>query len=659
MWKTEVMMIYVLLIPLILFSKAHGRVDILLTPESANVSTGENVTLRCQVNNVDHHFYAIRWSHTPHNGPGPLQSNATLVQETLTLKSSLTLSNPGVNFTGLYFCEVHYTGRGGNLVSFATSLVSGNHSARISECHKSSGGGKVIHLSERGPSVDISCKAIKEPSVPELRWRFLQRTGTTHTGIEFSRDDDGIYRFINSTLEWDTNRHDLILYCKAIEIENTILTSPCVIGLIKVIQQPQIIPRNTSLGFGFVNEVEFWCDMRGVYHQSCSYTWKCQPQVPGCHSDNDTILFTTDESTSLGDEIDVTCQVKCVQDFLGEAHATLTILYESSTLNSMVSAEGAGIALSLQSHPVPESDDNFLRCSANYIKNNKPIFAWYVDGIKQGISASNETMPNHQEVHSTYRVGHTFLSVVCDVLYDGNIIRVWSTFSEVIGTTSDTISFTTNDSVLTLSPIPALTRSLSLPIISIKLVIINSICASLAVLVFVWITFSLLRGSRYWGPVDNSTAKTFKVKSKLPSDNTEMNLTMNKKETKPVSSDSLEEYAYPGFQMQTTMNDQNEVEHFAFTVASRFYRDMEHGEDGYEEFPDEKSWQHGSDSHQGSKLIQPYQNFAFPSSSSSNPPLTPPLVHEYYTTSTHSEDHDRGFCGQDSSTYSLHHEYHA
>ncbi|XP_063970610.1 uncharacterized protein LOC135157743 [Lytechinus pictus] len=648
------MMVYVLLIPLILFGIINGKVDILLTPESAIISTGENITLQCQVNNVDHHFYAIRWRHTLHDVSGPLQSNATLVKETLKLKSSLTLSNPGVSFTGLYFCEVHYTGRGGNLVSFATSLVSGIHSARISECHKSSSGGKVIHLFERGPSVDISCKAIKEPIVPELRWRFLQRAGRTY--IDFSRDDDGIYRFIKSTLKWNQDWHDLILYCKAIEIGNTIVTSPCVIGLIKVIQQPQIIPRNTSLGFGFVNEVEFWCDIRGVYHQSCSYMWECQPNVPGCHSDNDTILFTIDESTSLGDEIDVICQVKCVQGFLGEAHATLTILYESLTQNSMVSAEGAGIALSLQSHPVLESDDEFLRCSANYIGNDKPIFAWYVDGIKQGISDSNETMPNHQqEVHSTYRVGHTFRSVVCDALYDGNIIRVWSTFSEVIGTTSDTISFTTNDFVLTSSPIPALTRSLSLSIISIKLVIINGICASLAVLVFAWITFSLLRGSRYWGPVDNSKAKTFKVKSKLPSDNTEMNLTMNKQETKPVSSDSFEDYAYPEFQMQTT---KNEGEHFAFTVASGF-SDMEHGEGSYEEFPDEKSWQHGSDFHQGNKLIQPYQNFVFPSSSSLSPPLTPPLVHEYHTTSTHSEDHDHGFFGKDSSTYSLHHEYHA
>ncbi|XP_041461378.1 uncharacterized protein LOC121412670 [Lytechinus variegatus] len=662
MLKTDLMMI---LLTWILHGISNGEMDVFLTPEIAIISEGETVTLQCLVTDVDHRFYTIKWSNTSHGAPAShLQSKQTLF-EGRTINSSLTLWNPGVDFTTLYFCEVnHTTARGGsNLVAFAKSVVSGTPLARTSECHRSSDGDKVIHLYEGGPPVDISCKTLREPIVPELKWRFLQRDGKT--GIVSRRYDDGIHRSINSSLEWDRQLDGLVLYCKATIPWDKLVANPCVIGLIRVVQQPRIIPGNTSLGFGFVNEVEYWCDVRGLYRQSCSYTWGCQPNVLGCYSDNDSLIINVNESSSLEKKIEVTCRVECMEDVHREAHANLTIHSESYSQHSRkASAEREGITVSLRLHSDPESDEYLLRCSVRYNgngMNDEPTFAWYIDGIKQGISDTVDITPNHQqEIHSTYRVDQTFHLVVCDALYDGNITRVWSTFSDMVGASTETINFTTDHSFLQSSPKPAPNdrSSSNISESSLWLVISIGICASLALLIFAWVTFSTLARSRYWSPVNDSKVITFSIKSRRPSDHTDLDLNTNGDERQTASDESLDEYAYPELETNAADNDQrNEGEHFAFAVASGFNNDMDLKGSGYEELPDEISWPpQRADCHLGNDSVQPYQNFALPPSFSMTPP-TPPLTHEYSTALSHSNDH-YDHDDRESISSPLHHEYH-
>ena len=183
--------------------ESTGKMNVVVTPTNAVVSDGENVTLQCNVSDVNTRSYTIKWSHTPQDSSDPLQSNITLIEDTLsrTLKSSLTLSQPGPNFiTVLYFCELHYTGRGGSLVTFAQSVISRSIFERNSECVKSggqvNGQRKVIHLFHQGPSVNISCKVSREPIVPELRWNTLQRDTDDKIKLEFSRVDDGQYDIV-------------------------------------------------------------------------------------------------------------------------------------------------------------------------------------------------------------------------------------------------------------------------------------------------------------------------------------------------------------------------------------------------------------------------------------------------------------------------------
>lgn len=196
MWKPDSMRIPILLIAVYLHGltrESSGQMNVVLTPTNAVVSDRENVTLQCILNDVDTRSYTIKWSHTPYSS-GPLQSNRTLIEDTLsrTLTSSLTLSKPGPDFiTVLYFCEVHYTGRGGNLVTFAQSVISRSTVERKSECFKSDGQEKVIHLFQQGPSVNISCKVLRNPDPPTLRWNTLQRDRDDKIQLDFEFDDDG------------------------------------------------------------------------------------------------------------------------------------------------------------------------------------------------------------------------------------------------------------------------------------------------------------------------------------------------------------------------------------------------------------------------------------------------------------------------------------
>ena len=156
MWKPDSIRIPLLLIAVclhVLPRESSGEMNVVLTPTNAVVSDRENVTLQCMVSDVDTRSYTIKWSHTPHDSSGPLQSNITLIENTLsrTLKSSLTLSKPGPDFiTVLYFCEVHYTGRGENLCSVCDivdlirfMVISRSMVERKSECFKSDGQGRL------------------------------------------------------------------------------------------------------------------------------------------------------------------------------------------------------------------------------------------------------------------------------------------------------------------------------------------------------------------------------------------------------------------------------------------------------------------------------------------------------------------------------------
>lgn len=207
MRKSDSMRIPLLVIALCLHGltrESSGEMNVVLTPTNAVVSDRENVTLQCNVSDVNTRSYTIKWGHTPQDSSGPLQSNITLVEDTLskTLKSSLTLSQPGPNFiTVLYFCELHYTGRGGSLVTFAKSVISRTIFERRSECVKSDGQEKVIHLFHQGPSVDISCEVSREPTVPELRWNTLHRDTDDKIKLQFDRVDDGQYDIVCSKPE--------------------------------------------------------------------------------------------------------------------------------------------------------------------------------------------------------------------------------------------------------------------------------------------------------------------------------------------------------------------------------------------------------------------------------------------------------------------------
>lgn len=177
------------------FSNGSGSVSVVLTPEKAIISDGQDVTLQCTVSNVDPDEYKIEWSDSFQNSRQTLQSNRTTNRDTSsrTLSSSLILSTPGPNFIlGFYVCEVHSLGRGGNLVTFAKSLVSLRTIEKKSKCTSNSRGQEeIIHLFQEGPPVTMSCRIARRPIV-ELRWKeFHTPDNIIDDLIDFVRDDNG------------------------------------------------------------------------------------------------------------------------------------------------------------------------------------------------------------------------------------------------------------------------------------------------------------------------------------------------------------------------------------------------------------------------------------------------------------------------------------
>lgn len=496
----------------------------------------------------------------------------------------------------------------------------------------------------------------------------------------------GIHRYINSTLRWDPRLNGLIVYCMATRYSGSSAPAkPCIIGLVKVVQPPRIIPNTTSISFGLVNQAEFWCDVRELSRQSCFYTWSCEPMYPGCLGNSNTLFLGINKTTPIPSnrEVKVTCHVQCNlgvgnPDVTEEAHATLTFQnkYSISTPNNqqwvagMIDHTEFKVALELYS----ESDDeNILKCAVN-MTGYQPTFSWYIDGEPVLLNFSYQ-----EEMHSYYRLGDSFNVVVCEVLIDTTITRALSTFAQLLadalytststggitthGQNTNSNNYTDKYSVLQPSTSTVTRESgfYSLPVSSRQLIIIITICASMAVVVFLWMAVSTFtRNISKWKPRESPKTKNLKIKSKCPVDDTDTYLTPITGEQKGVFMDLSADYAYPAFERRNTSDVKNgrEVVPTGLGSSDQSFPNETH----YEVIPGGDlcpRWHRCQTDSQDQVYVNrnsltPPSTSQSSSSLSSVPSSSPPLFHEYHT--------GHGFLPQDDPSSSkrshqIHHEY--
>eukprot|EP00057_Strongylocentrotus_purpuratus_P026720 XP_011681194.1 PREDICTED: uncharacterized protein LOC105446282 [Strongylocentrotus purpuratus] len=429
----------------------------------------------------------------------------------------------------------------------------------------------------------MSCWIARRPIV-ELRWKaFHTADDIVNDLIDFVRDDNGIHRYINSTLRWDPRLNGRIVYCMATRYSGSSAPAePRIIGLVKVVQPPRIIPNTTSISFGLVNQAEFWCDVRELSRQSCFYTWSCEPMFPGCLGNSNTLFLGINKTTPIPSnrEVKVTCHVQCNlgvgnPGVAEEAHATLTFQNKSSIsapnnqqwVDRSIDHTEFKLVLELYS----ESDDeNILKCAVN-MTGYQPTFSWYIDGEPVLSNTSDQ-----EQMHSYYHLGHSFNVVVCEVLIDTIITRVWSTYAQLLAdvlyTSTSTGGITTHGQntisndytekypVLKSSTSTTARESgfFSLPVSSRQLIIIITICASMAVVVFLWMAVSTFtRNITKWKPRESPKTNNLKIKSKCPVDDTDTYLTPITGEQKGVFMDSSGDYAYPAFERKNPSDFKN------------------------------------------------------------------------------------------------------
>ena len=138
-------------------------------------------------------------------------------------------------------------------------------------------------------------------------------------------------------MRWDPNLDGVIIYCSAPTsptYQNSFAARPCVIGLIKVVHEPQILTSNNSLMHGADDEVVMRCHVQGMSPYSCSYIWICNHSdvVQGCYGDLDTIhvRVNSTSTTKKGQIVTVHCSVYCAENFSRNATAVLNILTNTS-----------------------------------------------------------------------------------------------------------------------------------------------------------------------------------------------------------------------------------------------------------------------------------------------------------------------------------------
>ncbi|XP_041473667.1 uncharacterized protein LOC121422583 [Lytechinus variegatus] len=646
---------------LVMSCNGSGSISMDVTPEQATISDGQApVTLQCTLNDADPTEYKIEWSHSFQGGRETLQSNRTAYRDIVSgaLTSSLILSEPGPMFViSLYVCEAHSLGRGGNLVTFKQSLVSQKIYGRRLECIKSGRAGRVIHLFQDGPHVDISCKIPRRPIVV-LRWKALHRRNDNVGDLfGFIRGDNGVHRYINSSLRWDPRLNGLILYCQALSYRATAAeVEPCIVGLIKVVQSPRIVPESTSISVGLVNEAEFWCDVRGLSRQACTFLWTCKPMIAGCHPNGDdgTLFVGVDATTQIpsNGEVTITCEIQCSPDITGEANATLIFQNWSSVSpannRQLVSGlvDGIDFEATLELHS-GLGDGATLKCAVN-MTGYQPTFSWYVDGQRVGLL---ENMTFDGETNSYYRLERSFSVVMCEVLIGDTIARVWDTFTHLFSSVHSTSVPTSTVSTGTLITFEEIsirdssigsysTYQLSInPTIPSEarlfqgnsriLAIFVIICGSTALIFFLWMAVSrLTRHSSSRKPRECTKTKIFRTKQRRQED--DGYLTPEPiRDHRGVSLEPLGivgEYAYPAFEGRNPSDFQNgpDVDPMDFLNEAQ-----------YEDIPCE-----GIDSqlHQYQTVSQDYAYATHnpspesqsASSLSSAPSSSPPLVHEYH-----------------------------
>ena len=168
-------------------------------------------------------------------------------------------------------------------------------------------------------------------------------------------------RYINTSLTWDPNFDGVIIYCNGETYQNSFAAKPCVIGLIKVVHEIHVVPSNTTLIHGIVNDVELRCEVQWISPYSCSYSWTCFPRdvVHGCHGDLDTVrveVNSTSSAPEFGRTVDVQCRVQCVANFSGNASAVLTI--EQPPVKSTTTSDSSRTPKRLQKVSNPTNHAN-------------------------------------------------------------------------------------------------------------------------------------------------------------------------------------------------------------------------------------------------------------------------------------------------------------
>lgn len=458
---------------------------------------------------------------------------------------------------------------------------------------------------------------------------------------------------------------------------------PRIIGLIKVVQSPRIIPNTTSISFGLVNQAEFWCDVRELSRQSCFYTWSCEPMFDGCLGNSDSLFLGINKTTQIPSnrEVKVTCRVQCN---LGvgnpviseEVHATLTFqnISSISAPNNQQWVAGSidHTEFKLVLELYESDDENILKCGVNRT-GYQPTFSWYIDGEPVPSNTSYQ-----EQMHSYYHFGYSFNVVVCEVLIDTTITRVWSTFAhlhaDVLYTSTSTGGVTThgqntisNNFTDKYSALPSNRTATqesgfySLPVSSRQLIIIITICASMAVVVFLWMVVSTFtRNITKWKPRESPKTNNLKIQSKCPVNDTDTYLTPITGEQKGVFMDLSGDYDYPAFERKNPSDFKNGRE--VVPTGLRSNDQSIPNETHYEVIPGGDlcpRWHRCQTDSQDQVYVN--RNSSTPPSTSNSslsfsslPSSSPPLVHEYHT--------GHGFLQQDDPSSSkrshqIHHEY--